>query len=454
METLKHQQEILKAARSHSVYSNAHQSDKISGFNNIGNNGNNNNDRVCSSDTELTFNDVAGQSAFDPQLKEDFQTFKNMTLIDNNDFLDTLYLSASQFSNDYVASTTIITMYMDKYQKLFERYKGVGNYLLFVVICIMCNKYTDFLQIFQNLGRHGNNFSLIKRREVKISKFSLTRGKRSYQKPTTMTDLKAACNNNDQHEPLEKILKKDHPFLSTAFYNQYRILFHLGDLASRLLPSDFSIFAVNLEKCNVKMYGPQTKVSTKMASVPGLLVSFNVPILFTLTERVVKGEFSYYSVNNSQALDNYLKLSINKQMYALNCGVKKTQQFASIKKLTNVIDQFNVQKNVLNNKFVVLDRFHLWLNDNNDQVVTSRSFCETVYYIESDMLKMHTETDTNDEDDPRSLDILAKYYESEGIGTNNDNTTAAPSVLVPSTSETTATQKDDRHDNNDERRIL
>lgn len=367
---------------------------------------------VDTSSQELTkFDTKACEALFTEELRMDFDDFKRMTLVDDYEILDNLFSYSNQFNNSKIAASMIISLYRNKYKDLFERYPSLSSYLLFVVIIIIENSYEGFLKIFK--GLKTENRLAIKAQITRTSKFSLIYRKRKLETTSTADDATSNNNNDDGGagpSKIDKVAKREHPFFSTNFYVKYNILFNIGEISKHLLPSEFAIFTIRLKKTQIKTYGQNQRM------VPGIISNFNVPILFTITKRINKGN-EYYNMEHSDRLNDYFKLAFDKDMYALNCSILKNQ------KLVQLVTPFKVEaetmtKSLLTNnehKYIMLDNLQFWSNVKLTDTVTNRGFSETVYYMASSTFKDYTETapaeSQSPDDDEALFTELLKYYE-------------------------------------------
>lgn len=385
----------------YSAYNNNRNNDHIKNLEN--------NIVIDASSQELTkFNTKPCEALFTEELRMDFDDFKRMTLIDDYEILDNLFSYSNQFNNSKIAASMIISLYRNKYKDLFERYPSLSSYMLFVIIIIIENSYEGFLKIFK--GLKTENRLAIKPQTARTSKFSLIYRKRKLE--TTDNTTATGADNDDGVGPskIDKVAKREHPFFSTNFYVKYNILFNIGELSKHLLPSEFAIFTIRLKKTQIKTYGQNQRM------VPGIISNFNVPILFTITKRVNKGN-EYYNMEHSDRLTDYFKAAFDKDMYALNCSILKNQ------KLVQLVTPFKVEaetmtKSLLTNnehKYIMLDNLQFWSNAKLTDTVTNRGFSETVYYMASSTFKDYTETSPAEsqstDDDEALFTELLKYYE-------------------------------------------
>lgn len=356
----------------------------------------------------ITFNTKSCESLFTDELRTDFDDFKRMTLIDDYQLLDDLYSYSSQFNNSQVAASMIISLYRNKYKELFERYPSLSSYTLFVVIVIIENSFTGFMNIFKNLKTE--NKLAIKPQAVRNSKFSLVYRKRKLD-TACVDDARGRCNKAPDDEVMEssKRAKREHPLFSTNFYVKNHILFNIGEIWKYLLPSEFAIFVVRLKKTPVKIYGQTQK------TVSGVAANFNVPILFTINKRTNKGN-EYHNMEYTERLHDYMKLAFDKDMYAFNFSVLKNQKLAKLIKTTEHESEANGKVLLASNdehKYIILDNMQFWNNANIKDSVTNRGFSDTIYYMTPNTFKKYTETEPNDDaddDDDRMFNNLVEYY--------------------------------------------
>lgn len=362
------------------------------------------------SEDVLTFNTKLCESLFTDELRMDFDDFKRMTLIDDYEILDNLYSYSGQFNNSKIAASTIISLYRNKYKDLFERYPSLSSYILFVVIVIIENSYTGFLNIFKNLKTE--NRLAIKPKTIRDSKFSLVYRKRKLD-ATDSSSLSGRDNetHDNANAEMSKRAKREHPLFSTKFYVKNHILFNVGELWKHLLPCEFAIFVVRLKKAPIKTYG-QTQ-----QTVSGIVVNFNVPILFTINKRTTKGN-DYHNMEHAERLNDYMKSAFSKDMYAFNFSILKSQKIAKLIKTDSPESESNDKTAVLTaidkHKYIMLDNMQFWNHAKLKDTVNNRSFCEIIYYMTSDTFKDYTETlpntDVVDDDDSIVNDLL-EYYQ-------------------------------------------
>ncbi|CAI6374074.1 unnamed protein product [Macrosiphum euphorbiae] len=284
-----------------------------------------------------TIDTAAVKDLFTEEYYKDFDTFKKMNLTDS-DNLDEFYSFASSLSEmPAMASAMFLMMYRAKYPNLFEKYASLESYFLFVIISITNNGFENFKRYLGSKNPTVNNF--IPLRKKQLSKFAQMRNnrKRSIDE-SQLSDI----NQNNQSITSENHNTPRHPMLYTTYYNQKRILFHIGDMAKYLLPLDFSISEAQPSLSTITIY----LKTNKNKEVPGAEVRFGVPVLCRLNKRNIVN-YVYNFVDKAEMILEFVTKCFGTQSKHINTSIKINQNYNMLTDInrTTVLVKMNFRQN-------------------------------------------------------------------------------------------------------------
>lgn len=234
----------------------------------------------------------------DEELKSQFDEVKNMTLMDDDDVLETVYSHAVGFNdkNKNWIFTFLTNEYKVKYPNLTSK-TSIWEWLCFVIIMIVYDGQ-ESLKTLKNSNYSGINVDTAnvgKRKRLRVTSRTLNSTPRIESRPV-------------------------HPLEMHDYYSNRKILFSVGRALEYIIPGMFAPLKAKhmLSTQKIKVSGTEVKVpSIKIDVTPGYVVNLNDTV-------VNRFKFSNY---DCPEIVNYIESLVGKSMklkFGLKIGTRTT----------------------------------------------------------------------------------------------------------------------------------
>lgn len=184
------------------------------------------------------------------ELKVDFHRVEEMTLLDDDDILYTLYMKNHGFNNRKYLYSLLCNMYKEKYADLYELYPSLCVWVSFCLGVLICRSEANLRCIARSSANikiptvsNNSAFGIMSRKRIRMSS-------------TVVEPEELSEQLSDQPSKRPRINAK-HPFCQLPFYIEHGTMFKLGTMIKYCVPSDFSVLFVDAKEA------PCAKIVTK-----------------------------------------------------------------------------------------------------------------------------------------------------------------------------------------------
>lgn len=254
------------------------------------------------------------------QLKQDYETLRSMTLLDDPTELDTIFMRHTNFTKSNFLYNFLFSRYDRKYRELFERYPGAVYWLTFCLATLVTRSEGMLATICSANSAAGA--ILRPTRTPLFDTFSMPSTKRS-RKDRNLTKKSSATGEEDQTtekkdetaaEDTNKRKRSDetnvtakrvsssyekpqHPFYATSISLTNRSLFEIGRMTDHCVPPEFAVLFVHARP------GICVKINTSADRVPlnGIRGTISRPIVAPLVSRQNRG-FTFIHLHFTDSL--------------------------------------------------------------------------------------------------------------------------------------------------------
>ncbi|XP_076282840.1 uncharacterized protein LOC143210144 [Lasioglossum baleicum] len=167
-------------------------------------------------------------------LKADLAKIEAMTLLDNADYMYTLYMYSPIMSTPKLCIQLLCNMYQTKYEDLMNEYPSLNTWLTFVISMIVCGREEQLRETCLPMP------TLVPRVISPALRLRSVKG-------NTISSTAAIANNNrNRHDIIVACIqklkdRKNHPLLCLEFYKQKTVLFNIGKLIAQCVPAEFAV---------------------------------------------------------------------------------------------------------------------------------------------------------------------------------------------------------------------
>jgi hypothetical protein len=303
-------------------------------------------------------------------LRADIKKIQEMNLIDDEDYLYTLYMKQPGLSSPNYLYSLIVRLYCDKYSELFDAYPSLRVFLMFVT-SFLCLRSEEELKRACGINAHVN----IGGRHASFTTMSLNTMKRRLN-----------FDNCEYKATPEKKAKSTHPFLNSSEFHRWRPLFEIGTMTKYILPSEFAILNCSLTKSQVRSYGRQNDHS----DTTGLRGNLKIPIIVSLKTRTNQN-YNFASFSSMGAIEKLITLmtSINADEEPNTFGSKMNMRICDVRDGSSKIADKNFNFST-DNYVTVLHNFSCTFNSGGS--FSFRAYSDKVNHIPN------TFTDMTDEE--------------------------------------------------------
>lgn len=264
-------------------------------------------------------NVVMQEKAEDPSIVEalnrDFEILTNMTLIDDEINLDTLFLRQASLTSHVYTLNLLLNLYKLKYANLITRYPSIQIWLTFCLTTLIYNNESKLLArcsgaslTFIPTATH-QGFGLINR---KRKRFGGSSNGTSSSIVVSGSSMKKQATG-----------KPNHPFLNTSYYIEHPMMFKIGQMTKYCIPTEFAMRFVNIKP------GPVSKIVAKndKSMYAGLRGTFMRPIVSLMTIRRVQN-YPFVTIpfmdNIGQLVSSMTQLSPEADIF--NMGIRQNMK--------------------------------------------------------------------------------------------------------------------------------
>nr|UBR58421.1 gp06-like protein [Oryctes rhinoceros nudivirus] len=257
---------------------------------------------------------ISMDEAFDAnrkaELMRDYETFKSMTLLDDEEVLYNLYLNSPAFTTSKFKVSILCAYYKDKYSDLVAKYDSVSVYLEFVLSKIIYSSEASLKDACASrtirLPKSGGTSDFLRMFGCK----------------------KRGAVRMDAESPATKRTKQvTHPFLKTDEYKMQPILYNIGKCSDYAIPSEFAELFAHAQ------YESVTRITSgnKKEIMMGLKVTFTKPIVCILVSKSV-ASFTFISLEHLSTFGNILSnmTSLGKLEDTFAFGAKQSMQIETV----------------------------------------------------------------------------------------------------------------------------
>lgn len=331
------------------------------------------------------------------KMQEDFIKVTKMTLTDDEEYLYTLHMKSPAFADKSYLCNLLSNLYRSKYPEIFELYPGMVPWIIFCIsYCLSKNE--DQLKSLCVVEA----VRLIKTSSASICNL-ITKRKRP------INDASATANKR------AKLVSVNNPFFKNPIYNEYKILFNIGECAKYSASTDFAPLFLTLVTSTVSRMNGNMKVRED-----GYRANFSKMIVASLQSRELQSQDNKYTAYNIAFVDEliyYISQMTKREIDFdnLNLGIKKNMlKYEILGKLDpQKID--GVQLNPDDHYFCLFGNFQGTINKDNHSI-SLRAYSSIRY----DLPNRHFEL--KEEKEAAITEIIsAKYEELQAIYDKYEN---------------------------------
>nr|WOJ45381.1 GrBNV_gp06-like protein [Apis mellifera nudivirus] len=260
------------------------------------------------------------EKAEDPSVMEalnrDFEILTNMTLIDDEINLDTLFLRQATLSNRVYSLNLLLNLYKLKYTNLITRYPSIQIWLTFCLTTLIYNNESKLLARCS-----GASISFIPTTVTHQSFGLINRKRKRFGSSSVVSGSGSSSSSSEKKLALGK--KPNHPFLETNYYIEHPMLFKIGQMTKYCIPTEFALRFVNIKP------GPVSKIVAKndKSMYPGLRGTFMRPVVSLMTIRRVQN-YPFVTIpfmdNIGQLVSSMTQLSPEADIF--NMGIRQNMK--------------------------------------------------------------------------------------------------------------------------------
>lgn len=367
---------------------------------------------------DLTLDTNKGCEILD-SVRDDFEKFKSMNLIDENS-KNELFAHSVYLVDPPAFAIKVETMYMSKYRDLIQKY-NLEPFLRVWIVGLIFNKTDDFLKFINDslsvttdiiaLNTKLFNFKVMKLNKRKRNKNGdvINTAKKSRSGPATTetidnTEASASNSNTSNTADVSNKIKEEttisHPFDTVTTFCQKKEVFEIGKMYKYLIPSSFSMFFVQPK------IGPIIKYSGGSGSGniqhTGGDLKFSIPVLEQIHIR--KTKFTHQDFILHPNYRKYIEAIYSKPVEWSSLSTRKETEYVQLDKIGNKT------KNALDVcwlSFAIYNNSSIFVQVNNK--LRFRTFPQSVLIL--DFQKWNA-PQYNQEPNSEKIEVLKKYYES------------------------------------------
>lgn len=298
-------------------------------------------------------------------LQEDFKRICEMTLLDNEEYLYSLFLKSPAFTTVEFLCNYLVSLYSTKYAELIEKYPSIMPWLIF---CIgICRSHNE-----ANLK---NLCCLDTVKQIRISQAS----------PFKLVCKRRTPEDVSPEAKRAKMQSAQNPFYKNPIYVAHRVLFSIGRCANYCVPSEFAALFLNVT------VGQVSKISSGNVKdvIKGFRGSLSRTIVCSLQSR--ETEYTCYRV---AFVDNLLEIMTKLTGYPinfnqLNIGIKKNMMRRNL--IGSNLDEVRIQgdSHLMPDKhyFCLMNNFQGTVSQTENPVLSLRTYSNIRYDIENEVFE-------------------------------------------------------------------
>lgn len=396
------------------------------------------------------------------QLKQDYETLRSMTLLDDETELDTLFMRHSNFSKPNFLYNFLFNRYDRKYRDLFERYPGTVYWLTFCLSTLITRSEGTLASVCS-----GNTAAGAILRPVRMPLFdtftvSLNRRARKERQQAAAAAAAAAANDNkktDENETADaaktassgedggssgsansaatkRSRGKDdvggsghakrvssshdrptHPFYRISISLTNRNLFEIGRMTEHCVPPEFGVLFVHARP------GVCVKINTSADRVPlnGIRGTLSRPVIAPLVSRQNRG-FTFIHLHYTDSLVQMMCRMAEASAGSnttVNLGTKLTMRVDNLaQSVVSRGEKFSEHKGPVTLDtppfLTAINQFQCTMLSGN--LLDVKAYSDTVYRIGSELAMRNDERqlfeETYQETKEELLDELERYQDA------------------------------------------
>lgn len=201
-------------------------------------------------------------------LQRDLKLIHEMTLMDDDEYMYSLYIKSAAFTNMEFLCSYLVNLYSTKYAELINAYPGVLPWLIFCVT--MCRSRSE--------GRLRKMCSVDTVKSISLSQASAFKfvSRRRPAVDVATEDAESVKRARSNQVP--------HPFLKNSYYQTHRALFSIGRCANYCVPSDFASLFLSVSPGMVRL---AISGSKDKSVVPGYRATLSRRVVCSLQSREI-----------------------------------------------------------------------------------------------------------------------------------------------------------------------
>lgn len=304
------------------------------------------------------------------ELDDDLKIISGITLLDDEDILDSLFLMSPGFKDKVYAYTTLRSIYTEKYP-IFDKYRSVLSWLNFCLAALVFggrnNETGSGLAFLTNITQTQS--------PVIMSKSMMAR---------VVRRRKAAGATDDESAPLAKqprVNEIKHPFFETSLYKTTREAFEIGKMLRYCFPTEFGVLTLTATPAQVTKY--KTGLEDR-ETVNGIRGVFAKPLIGSLQTREVKNN-QFYHILDIKAVGDVIAAMCGKEPESDVLSVGKRKDMRTLDLQTGM--EFPKERlNRVGYEFVVFNNFNAYATTGG--TVQIKSYTNAIYRLDGETVDL------------------------------------------------------------------
>lgn len=241
--------------------------------------------------------ELGPKPSVDEKLAKDITTFTAANLLDDESILDDLYRLRRVFSEPYLCTSYLISLYLSKYDSLIKLYPTLPGWLIFTITYLRHNSEENYRLLNQNRAarltasanpkfallprarnvKRGASMAQIKSNNPETTDFEAKKRKLQLERmmEERKQNLAKASSESDRRKLARQERLENHPFLKCQEYKTWGSLCRIGQYIRYLAPGDFAVAYMRASIGDAKRIISEGLVKTFKA----INVTFDIPVL-------------------------------------------------------------------------------------------------------------------------------------------------------------------------------
>lgn len=322
-------------------------------------------------------------------LQEDLKQIHEMTLVDDEKYLHSLYVKSSAFTTKEFLCNYLIRLYSSKYEDLIIKYPSIQPWLAFCVAT--CVSYNE-----------GHLKTLCCSDAIKTIRLSSA--------STFKLVTKRRAPQDNENAKRAKLPDIQNPLFENAIYTTHKILFNIGSCANYCVPSEFGSLFLSMMVGNVSRISSGNQKET----VEGYKATLTRTIICSLQSRETTEYPCYRVAYVEDLLNTVTKLTGHPVNFnQLSIGIKKTMMRRNMIGLNLEPTKIQGDSQLAPNKhyFCMLNNFQATLVSAENQVLSLRAYVNDRFEIDNSVFEpSDRELETYDHIIEKHCDELERKY--------------------------------------------